>query len=207
MQPVLFLILLLATELCLADEPTPPAGLGSEIPSAFTPKNDEFDYVRRDVMIPMRDGIKLYTVILIPKGAQHTPILLSRTPYGAEKQVRRPSKHLAAVIGEEDVVDELVLNEGYIRVIQDIRGKHKSEGEYVMNRPLCGPLNPTNVDHSTYLRHDRLAGEKSSGVERKSGNRGDFLCGVYGVNGVIPSPSCSEGRDADQSNGRWLDGR
>jgi putative CocE/NonD family hydrolase len=149
MQPVLLLILLLAPELCLADEPTPPPRLGSEIPSTFTPKNDEFDYVRRDVMIPMRDGIKLYTVILIPKGAQHAPILLSRTPYGAEKQAGRPSKHLAAALGEEDVVDELVLNEGYIRVIQDIRGKHKSEGDYVMNRPLCGPLNPTNVDHST----------------------------------------------------------
>ena len=42
-----------------------------------------FDYVKRDVMIPMRDGVKLHTVILVPKGAKHAPILLTRTPYNA----------------------------------------------------------------------------------------------------------------------------
>jgi putative CocE/NonD family hydrolase len=101
-------------------------------------------------MIPMRDGVKLCTVILIPRGAQRAPILLSRTPYGADERFGQVSnKHLSALLGSKDVVDELVLNEGYIRVLQDVRGKHHSEGDYVMTRPLRGPLNPTNVDHST----------------------------------------------------------
>ena len=43
-----------------------------------------------------------------------------------------------------------VISEGdYIRVVQDLRGKYGSEGDYVMNRPLRGPLNPTKVDHAT----------------------------------------------------------
>ncbi len=129
---------------------TDPAPSLSEIPASFTPRTETFDYVRRDVMIPMRDGIKLKTVILIPKGATRAPILLSRTPYGAvSRYAGRPSKHLAEVLGESDVAEEAVLSGGYIRVVQDIRGKHGSEGDYVMNRPLIGPLNPTTVDHTT----------------------------------------------------------
>src|SRR5258708_39563782 len=60
--------------------------LPNETPDKFTPTNDGFDYVRREVMIPMRDGVKLHTVILVPKvpgGANHAPILLTRTPYNA----------------------------------------------------------------------------------------------------------------------------
>ena len=99
----------------------------------------------------MRDGVKLYTVILIPRGAKRAPILLTRTPYDAsERNMIRYSAHLTTVLGESDVVDELVLNEGYIRVIQDVRGKHHSEGDYLMNPPLHGTwLNPTNVDDAT----------------------------------------------------------
>ena len=101
-------------------------------------------------MIPMRDGVKLKTVILIPRGAHAAPVLLSRTPYGATERIERaPSKHLGALIDSTDVADDAVVNGGYIRVLQDIRGKHGSEGDYVMTRPLHGPLNPTPVDHST----------------------------------------------------------
>ncbi len=122
----------------------------SETPSTFVPRVETFDYVQRDVMIPMRDGVKLKTVILIPRGAQRAPILLSRTPYGASARIsRNSSAHLSAVIDSGDVVDDAVVNGGYIRVIQDIRGKHGSEGDYVMTRPLQGPLNPTSVDHAT----------------------------------------------------------
>ena len=52
----------------------------SETPQKFQPTNDGFEYLRRDVMIPMRDGVKLHTVILVPKGAKNAPILLTRTP-------------------------------------------------------------------------------------------------------------------------------
>ncbi len=126
-----------------------PAGLPSESPASFTARTDSFDYVRRDVMIPMRDGVKLSTVILIPKATQRAPILLTRTPYGAASRLSRASAHLSELLDSSDIGDELVLQEGYIRVLQDIRGKHGSEGDYVMNRPLRGPLNPTEVDHAT----------------------------------------------------------
>ena len=43
----------------------------------------------------------------------------------------------------------MIVEGGYIRVVQDVRGKHGSEGDYVVNRPLRGPLNPTPVDHAT----------------------------------------------------------
>jgi hypothetical protein len=122
----------------------------SETPQHFAPRAATFDYVRREAMIPMRDGVRLYTLILIPRGAQRAPILLSRTPYGAEARIApNASEHLAAVIDSSDVADEAVVSGGYIRVLQDVRGKHKSEGVYIMNRPLRGALNGSATDHST----------------------------------------------------------
>ena len=56
----------------------------SETPANLAPATENFDYARREAMIPMRDGVKLYTVILVPKGARNAPILLTRTPYSAE---------------------------------------------------------------------------------------------------------------------------
>ena len=145
-----------AAALCAADEANQTAQLKSEVPSTFTPRTESFDHVRRTAMIPMRDGVRLYTVILIPRGARRAPILLTRTPYGADERItQQPSKHLSAMLGSKDVADELVVNEGYIRVLQDVRGTHHSEGDYVMTRPLQGPLNPTNVDHSTDA-HDTI---------------------------------------------------
>jgi uncharacterized protein len=140
-----------AATFAFAGEPAQESKSVSEIPPNFKPQTDSFDYVLRTEMIPMRDGVKLYTVILIPRGAKHAPILLTRTPYDAEERTKKhPSEHLATVLGDSDVVDDLVLHEGYIRVLQDVRGKHHSEGDYLMNPPPHGtPLNPTNVDDST----------------------------------------------------------
>jgi len=139
---------------------TPPAAypaLPSETPSKFAPVTDSFDYIRRDVMIPMRDGVKLHTVILVPKGARNAPILLTRTPYNAtELTSHSQSAHLGPILNSDnsalngyDNPTEVILEGGYIRVVQDVRGKYGSEGDYVMNRPLHGPRNPTPVDHST----------------------------------------------------------
>ena len=98
--------------------------LPSETPVEFKPREDSFDYIRRDVMIPMRDGVKLKTLILIPRGAEHAPILLTRTPYGAtERLEKNSSAHLSEVIGDTDVADDAVLHGGYIRVMQDSRGR------------------------------------------------------------------------------------
>jgi uncharacterized protein len=126
------------------------AGLPSEIPAKFEPVTSSFDYVRRVEMIPMRDGVKLHTVILVPKGAKNAGILLTRTPYDADALTNHaPSAHLGPALSGYDNATEVIVEGGYIRVVQDVRGKHGSEGDYVMTRPLHGPLNPTPVDHST----------------------------------------------------------
>ena len=122
----------------------------SEIPTKFEPTNEGFNYVRRTVKIPMRDGVKLHTVILVPKGARNAPILLTRTPYDADRLTSHAnSSDLGSILSGYDNATDVIIEGGYIRVIQDIRGKYGSEGEYVMNRPLRGPLNPTQVDHAT----------------------------------------------------------
>ena len=98
----------------------------------------------------MRDGVKLHTVILVPKGAKNAPILLTRTPYSADGLTTNSnSSHLGPTLYGYDNATEVIVDGGYIRVVQDVRGKYGSEGDYVMNRPLHGPLNPTPVDHST----------------------------------------------------------
>jgi putative CocE/NonD family hydrolase len=122
----------------------------SEMPANFQPSTNSFDYVRRQVMIPMRDGVKLNTIILIPKGASHAPILLTRTPYNAKDLTgHAASPHLGPVLQGYDNAVDVIVDGGYIRVVEDIRGKYGSEGDYVMNRPISGPQNPTSVDHAT----------------------------------------------------------
>jgi hypothetical protein len=109
------------------------------------------DYDRRMIDIPMRDGVKLHTVILVPKGAKGAAMLLTRTPYNAEDQTNYGhSSHMAMKIDGYDSAADVVAAGGYIRVVQDVRGKYGSGGTYVMNRPFVGSsLNPTKVDHAT----------------------------------------------------------
>ena len=133
--------------------------LPSEMPAKLEPATNNFDYARREVMVPMRDGVKLYTVILVPKGAKDAPILLTRTPYSADELTSHDprggegtsgfSSHLGPLLVGYDNATEVIIEGGYIRVVQDVRGKYGSEGDYVMNRPLHGPQNPTPVDHAT----------------------------------------------------------
>src|SRR5215831_2217753 len=126
------------------------ATLASETPARLKVADDTWGYTRRDVMIPMRDGVKLHTVILVPKGAKNAPILLTRTPYSAsELTSHAASAHLGPILWGYDNATDVIVEGSYIRVVQDDRGKYDSEGDYVMNRPLHGPLNPTYVDHST----------------------------------------------------------
>ena len=125
----------------------------SETPDNLKPATATFDYDRREVMIPMRDGIKLHTVVLVPRSAtkaRPAPILLTRTPYNADDLTTHiPSAHLGPSLWGYDNATEVIVEGDYIRVVQDVRGKYNSEGDYVMNRPLHGPQNPTPVDHST----------------------------------------------------------
>jgi putative CocE/NonD family hydrolase len=135
----------------LADEAKPLyPQYPSETPSIFTPVVASYDYIARDVMIPMRDGVRLRTIILVPRGATHAGILLTRTPYNAEDLTSHTaSGHLGPMLYGYDNATDVILEDGYIRVVQDIRGKYGSEGDYVMNRPVHGSQNPTPVDDST----------------------------------------------------------
>jgi putative CocE/NonD family hydrolase len=141
---LLAVLSVLCVPVALADGPGAP---GSDIPQSFAFPAQAYDYVKRDMMIPMRDGVKLHTVIVIPNNAAHAPILLTRTPYNASKRLSRSdSPHVVAIVPP---ADEMFVADGYIRVFQDVRGKYGSEGDYVMTRPLIGPLNSTKTDEST----------------------------------------------------------
>ena len=98
------------------------------------------DYQRTEVMIPMRDGVTLHTVILKPADmAAPLPFLVQRTPYGVDGFNR------ASFSGGRP---ELA-REGYIFVAQDIRGRYKSQGEFIMSRALADHKDPKAIDEST----------------------------------------------------------
>lgn len=152
-RPTLTLALCLAAMSAAAQTGPKYPALPTETPIAVAVPSSLADYARRAVMIPMRDGVKLNTIILIPKSAKTTsqaPILLTRTPYNAAVlSTNSQSTHLGSSLYGYDNATDVIVEGGYIRVIQDVRGKYGSEGDYVMNRPFRGPLNATPVDHST----------------------------------------------------------
>ncbi|WP_263382665.1 CocE/NonD family hydrolase [Granulicella arctica] len=172
----------LAVAVCSLSAMAQEKPVGNDIPPSFTlPKSadrivfkPEFDYEKRVVMVPMRDGTKLYTVIVIPKGAKNAPIMLTRTCYnaaaraaaarptsgnppaaaalavapgrGGSDPVKAVSPHM---IDELGLADEIFVKAGYIRIYQDVRGKYGSEGVYLMTPPPVGPFNPTGADDTT----------------------------------------------------------
>jgi uncharacterized protein len=98
------------------------------------------DYQRSEVMIPMRDGVKLHAVILKPLDiTAPLPFLIQRTPYGVDDTSR------ADFFAERP---ELA-RDGYIYVAEDIRGRYHSKGKFIMMRPLADHSNPKNIDEST----------------------------------------------------------
>jgi putative CocE/NonD family hydrolase len=101
------------------------------------------DYTRSEVMVPMRDGVKLHLVILRPKGSESggepLPFLMERTPYGVDGET---STSVNAAKPE-------LAQSGYIFVFGDIRGRYKSEGQFVMNRPIVDHKTKNDVDETT----------------------------------------------------------
>jgi putative CocE/NonD family hydrolase len=120
--------------------------LGTDIPAKWKAPETGYNFARREVMIPMRDGVKLHTVILVPTGASNLPMLLERTPYDADGFAQKGQLNMRDAVrsSNREWVDD-----GYILVYQDIRGKYGSEGKYVMTRPPIGALNPTKTDDTT----------------------------------------------------------
>jgi uncharacterized protein len=106
------------------------------LPSQGSPA-DRFEI--SDVMIPVRDGVRLHTKLFRPKNQREPlPIVLSRTPYGVEGAAGRFNTYLRALV-----------DEGYVFAFQDIRGKFGSEGTFVMQRPLRDPKDPKGIDEGT----------------------------------------------------------
>ena len=110
--------------------------------SALAQQSGGIVYIKEELMIPMRDGTKLFTRIYYPQNAtSELPILLMRTPY---------SEHnMGTVYPDKDSYVKNMAAEGYIFVYQNIRGKQKSEGEFVMQRPTISEKNPNAIDEST----------------------------------------------------------
>jgi len=125
-------------------------------------------YTKKIYMIPMRDGVKLYTVVLSPlNNTKPLPILIRRTPYGAD--ISDSTVSLAFFHGSSNMASE-----GYIFVIQDVRGKYKSEGTMVIHQPLIHATKKGAVDESTdtYDAIDWL-------IKNIPNNNG--RAGIYGV--------------------------
>ena len=148
-----------------APPPPPPmpdmVQTGTDIPKDWKQPQDNFDYIRIEVMIPMRDGVKLHTVIVTPKGANSLPMLLERTPYDATFLSNTDSSAHA----RRGLVGRPRLGQWhYILVWQDIRGKYGSQGDYVMTRPPMRAAQPDqDRRHHRRLGHDRLARQAYAG--------------------------------------------
>ena len=97
-----------------------------DVVASYDETRPQADFVKRVVMIPMRDGVKLYTVIVMKKGTTRGPILLSRTPYDAkDSTARTKSQSITEIL---PAMDAEFVQDGYIRVYQDIRGLHQFRG-------------------------------------------------------------------------------
>jgi putative CocE/NonD family hydrolase len=138
-----FLIGVMPSASTFAAPPIPP----SDIPASFIPVAPKTDFILRELMVPMRDGVKLHTVIVMPKTTRSAPMLLTRTPYGIASAFKGNARSIAELLSG---MNRELIEAGYILVAQDIRGRFGSEGDYRLLRPRAGTtLNPTKVDEST----------------------------------------------------------
>ncbi len=108
-------------------------------PALFAKPADTLEFSRREVLIPMRDGIRLNTLILAPKTKEPLPIIFVRTPYGVSDM---PSPNKNSYVSD-------MAKQGYIFVYQDIRGRYKSEGRFEMQRFMRDKKDPKSIDEST----------------------------------------------------------
>ena len=102
------------------------------------PQHNHFRaYDRKEVMIPMRDGVKLHAVILRPTDTNEPlPLLMQRTPYGVDESSSNSINSRYTELAQS----------GYIFVMEDIRGRYGSEGQFFMNRPIVDHHDPTSPD-------------------------------------------------------------
>jgi putative CocE/NonD family hydrolase len=120
--------------------------IGSLFNNIYSQTDTISSYTKKTYMIPMRDGIKLFTVVLAPtQNIKLCPFLIQRTPYGADFPLPEDSTVPIRKMGSY----QPMAKEGYIFVFQDMRGKFKSEGTFEMTRPLYHLVDKTKTDEST----------------------------------------------------------
>src|SRR3546814_17105316 len=101
-------------------------------------------------MIPMRDGVELFTVIVVPKSAKNAPIVLTRTPYNAADGTSRMAPPRQLDILPQDA--EVFVERGSIGVVQDVRCEYRSVRDNVTERARRRPLNAIRTDTHTAPR-------------------------------------------------------
>src|SRR5829696_6228487 len=172
-----------------------------------TPEQQEYaayikdNYTKREVMIPMRDGVKLFTSIYEPKdNSQKYPILLNRTPYTVEPY---GADNFLWALGPS----VLYAREGYIFVYQDVRGRWMSEGEYMDVRPDIANTKPSEIDESTdaYDTVDWLV----KNVRNNNGRVGMYgisYPGFYTSAGIIDTHPAIKAASPQAPVGDWFIG-
>jgi putative CocE/NonD family hydrolase len=158
-----FLVIVLSSFFVIGIYGQAPAPAQNELAKYITD-----NYTKREVMVPVRDGVKLFTSIYEPKDkSQKYPIMMSRTPYSVAPYGPDKFKDLLGP-------DYQFAREGYIFVYQDVRGRMMSEGKFVDVRPETAQSNPGTIDESTdtYDTIDWL-------VKNVDNNNGKI--GTYGI--------------------------
>lgn len=170
---LLVLLILVCGSAAFAQAPQAQTELAEYIRANFT---------KREVMVPVRDGIRLFTTIYEPKDrSQKYPILLNRTPYSV--QPYGPDR-FRTTLGP----NPLFAREGYIFVYQDVRGRWMSEGEFENARPDIANTKPSEIDESTDT-YDTIEWLLKN-VENNNGRVGTFgisYPGFYVSAGMIDS--------------------
>ena len=161
-----------------------------DIPRTFKTATGDYNHTRQESMIPVRDGVELFTVIMIPKNAPGAmPMVLTRTPYSAAKRASRTdSPDLAMAL---PAVDEALVRDGYIRIYQDVRGRYRSKGKYTVTMPVRGPFNAGQVDQvtDTWDTIDWLV-DNVSGNNRRVGITGTSYDGLLTLMALLdPHPA------------------
>ena len=183
---------------------TPPGT--PDIGKAYVAPRAGDDYERREVMIPMRDGVKLFTVIVVPKGASRAPMIMTRTPYNAGRRAaRNASPHMLA----DAAAGRRSVRRRRLHPRLPGRARQVRLGRRLRDHPAAARAAEPDADRSLdrRLRHHRLAGEERARVERPRRHDGQFLRGLHRGDGAREPAPGAESRGADEPDGRRLDGR
>ena len=189
--------------------PTPKPSLPSEMPVKFTPVTTSFDYDRRTVMIPMRDGVKLFTVILVPRGAKGAGMLLTRTPYDADAMTSQSAELAPRPDARGLRQRDRRHRRGRLHPRRAGRARQARLRGGLRDEPAAARAAQPDGGgpRDRHVRHDRLAREERPGVQREGRHPRHLLRRLHAADGALQPAPGAEGLRADEPDGRRLDGR